>query len=295
MSTQTFLGLTARAIGLSLAFLASCAGPTLDLSYAYRLEQADRESPLSFHDENFAFTFTAIESGVHFKVENLSSTAAHIDWSNSYFSEPDGNTFNALNTDILNESDEVASRTAAVSAHRTQLPAGATVLRFTTSTVNAEEDDLVTVKEIGAMLSTTNVLYKPSQGWGWSHVAQATTSRGFARSLSVSKSDSWFARRFWQSTVKVGSGMKTDSKELLALSENYRRNPGYTLGLRIQLGDELRDYKFRFLIDSVFASRTERMEDFEEPGPDGSYIKQALKLYARADGDWAWKHPEDKH
>ena len=37
------------------------------------------------------------------------------------------------------------------------------------------------------------------------------------------------------------------------------------------------------------------MEDFEEPGPDGSYIKQALKLYARADGDWAWKHPEDKH
>lgn len=282
-----------RSASLALVLVASCAS-TLDLNYAYRLEQASGESPLAFADDDFVFAFTAVETGVLFQVENQSDQAAYIDWNNCYFSEPDGNTFNALNTDILNESDEVASRTASVAAHRTQLPAGATVKRFTTATVNAEEDNMVTLEEVGTMLSTTNVWYQPSQGWGWSHVGKATTGASFARSFTMTEIDHWYARRYWPSTLKMRSGMKADSKDLAGLAENIRLNPGYTLGLRVLVGEEQRDYKFSFVIDAVFASKEVQLEEeFRSNEKNQPRTKRELKFYALNDEDWLWRDGQE--
>jgi hypothetical protein len=269
---------------LLLACTASCSSFTLDLDYAFRLDQQNTDEELVFVDKDFKFTFQAVESGVYFQVENLSEKLAYIDWDNCFFVEPDGNTYNALNTDILDESDEVASRTARTSAHRTQVPINSTVKRFTTATVNMSEHDLVTVSEIGSMLSTTNFQWNQQSGWGWSANAQSTTSASYARSLTISSVEYWSARRYWLSDVEAKARDDMDGDSLRAVSEHLLENPSIGFGLRMLHGEEARDFRFDFVLDAVFASRLLKLD-----GVPAAEQPRELTYYAVPEDGWKWR------
>ncbi len=260
----------------------SCVA-TLELDYAFRLKQKNTDEELVFADKDFKFTFQAIETGVYFQVDNLSDKPAYIDWDNCFFVEPSGNTYNALNTDILDEPGEVSSRTAVTSAHRTQLPRNSTVKRFTTATVNANERNLVTVTEVGSMLSTTNFQWEQS-AWLWRWPAQSTMSASYARSLTVSLDESWSARRYWAATVEAIPRDDMEANSLKAVSEALLAKPSMGFGLRILHGDEVRDFRFDFLVDAVFASRM--------VGRAGYSYKRELNYYAYAEDGWKWRAGE---
>lgn len=271
-----------------LAHSTSCVS-TLDLEYAYRLKQKNTDEHLVLVDKDFKFRFQPTVTGVFFTLENLSDKPAYIDWDNCFFVEPNGNTFNALNTDILNESDEVSSRTANTTAHRTQVPRRSIVKRFTTSTVNAREQNLVTIKEIGSMLSTTNVQWnKKLAGWKWVGTAQSTTNSSYASTLTVSSVDSWYARRYWTQTVDMKPGDDVEAASLKAISDFLLDNPSMAFGLRVLHGDEVLDFRFDFLVEAVFASNLQK-----SPGPIVTERRRKLLYSAYAKDDWKWKGHED--
>ena len=98
---------------------AGCGATRMDLDYSF---DAITPAGLEVTPEaqgSFEFVFEVVPTGVYFTVTNHSATPASIDWAHCFFIDPSGNTYNALNTDILDESNEVARK----SVNRTQLPA----------------------------------------------------------------------------------------------------------------------------------------------------------------------------
>lgn len=265
---------------LMAAVAASCT-TTLELDHHFRLDGVNGDGALTFEDENFSFGFTPVPSGVFFVVKNQSTEAAYIEWQNCFFVEPGGNTFNALNTDILDESNEVAQR----SAHRTQIPSRATVARFTTSTVNAKEGNLVTVSEVGTMLSQATLEQSPAHVGGTPDTATVRATASYAASLTATKVEFWNARRYWKSAVSGAMGGEKEALRNYA-NENLVGRDTMALGLRIAHNDVVHDYRFNFTIDAVFASSGVKSATSWD-GHNSSERK--IRYFALRNEDWAWR------
>jgi hypothetical protein len=275
---------------------------TIDLDYAFALEQSGSASDLTFEDERFAFAFEVVPSGVWFQVHNLTDAAAYIDWSNTFFVIPSGNVFNALNTDIINESNEVAAR----SLNRTQVPTGAVVSRFTTATVNAKESNLVLATEVGSMLSTTNVTWSTSTGYTWRPDESARSSASYARALVTSEVEYWSARQFWPGSLTVSPGRELEA--LQRLSQGIETERPIALGIRLAFGNDFRDYRFDFPIAAIFASQIKSVPDDSVPAPAPSKVstagepgtarvktksKRVLIYTLTPSAGWSWQAPLD--
>lgn len=255
----------------------------MDLEYGFTLVGAENEEPLICPDERFPFQFEVIPSGVFFSVRNLSSEPAFIDWEHCFVVTPDGNTFNALNTDILDESDEVALR----SVHRTQLPVNTTVSRFTTATVGITEETVLTIHEVSSMLSTTNVTWSPNYYWAWANTATARTSSDFSRTLTSTSADTWRARRYWPPRVEAPSGEEVEV--LQGVSESIGAKPAFGLGIRIVQGEVVTDYRFDFKIDAIFAISEKRRAGL---GSARKIVHELIYFAFRKDG-WKWKEAKE--
>ena len=230
---------------------------------------------MTFSDEKFAFQFEVIPSGVYFEVSNESESAAYIDWGHCFFVVPDGNTFNALNTDILEESNEVSSR----SVHRTQLPPACTVKRFTTATVGTTEQTKVSVREVGYQLSETRVTYAEDGDWAWSPTAISRTSLAYARGLTMSSRDSWGSKDYWPAECErvAFDNIGVLREEITPLVET---GTSFGLGVRIVQDGSPIDYRFDFDLDVVYVSTFRESRARRSP---------TLRYTAHRSDNWEWK------
>lgn len=298
-------------LALSVATFSASCSTTIDLEYAFVLKQQNTSKHLGFEDAQFEFNFHALPSGVWFTVHNSSDQSATLDWDHCFFVMPNRNTFNALNTDILNESDKVSSR----SAHRTQVPIATSVSRFTTATVATSEYKTVTYKEIQSMLSSTNIEWSGtgrstgessttssstgvdpartrstsdySQRSSWKAKAVERTSASFASTLTVDSIEGWQVRKFWPLQLTSAPGRELDA--LLPVTSLVSLGDTMTLGLRLVHGEDIRDYRFDFTIDAIYATALLRTRS-----PEGEpRIGRKLLFTAQHNGHWTWVPTED--
>lgn len=101
------------------------------------------------NNDQLTFNLLPLYNGILFSVHNNSDQTARIIWDKSYFIMPDGNSFRALNTDILKEQKEIVDKAKYVST----IPSRSTFTRFTTATLNANK---IRFENINAFYSSWN-------------------------------------------------------------------------------------------------------------------------------------------
>ena len=83
-------------------------------------------------------------------------------------------------------------------------------------------------------------------------------------------------------------GDSVGAASLKAISDFLLENPSMAFGLRMLHGDEVRDFRFDFFVDAVFASN---LRTSSRPIVDGK--RRQLHYYAYAEDGWKWKGLED--
>ncbi|MCE1189219.1 MAG: hypothetical protein LWX56_08750 [Ignavibacteria bacterium] len=120
----------------SFLFFIGC-GPKIEtyhVSFLTCLKNCQNCS-LERKDSLLSFKFIPVPNGLWMRIYNLSDEIIKIDWDNSFFIPPNGNSTKAANTDLLYMKDELLSK----SSNFTLIPNGAYVERFTTSVTEIEE------------------------------------------------------------------------------------------------------------------------------------------------------------
>lgn len=270
----------------SLLFICACES-TLKMDYAYSIKSNIEGSESPLQDERFKFQFVALSSGVLFTIENLGDEPAYIVWDDCYFVEPSGNTFNALNTDLVEESDSTAVQ-AMKSNYKTQVPAGTSVTRFTTATTNTHTVTRIKAAQVSLDLTSTNYRYDGS-GWYWSDPQVSTTVRNYALGLQQSSAtNEWEASRYYPASFKTSSSSGKDRRltaKLNALNAKVEQDQPMTLGLRVDCGEDTINYRFDFQVEVIFASRT-----VVKRGSNGKRYREFVEFGSsrRRDG-WTWE------
>ena len=110
---------------LTVVFMLSGCSTQYSLLYKTNVMpnfKADKTDPLTF-------SLDPRPNGIHFTVQNNSDQTAKIIWDKSYFIMPDGNSFKALNADLLGEGYTTVIKAQYVST----IPSKSTFSRFTTA------------------------------------------------------------------------------------------------------------------------------------------------------------------
>ena len=270
----------------TLLLLCSCE-TTLKMDYAYSVESNIGDGGSRLQDERFKFTFSPLASGVLFTIENLGDEPAYIVWDDCYFVEPSGNTFNALNTDLVDESDSTTVQ-AMKSNYKTQVPAGTSVMRFTTATTNTSTITRVNAAEISLDLRSANYAYDES-GYHWSEPQVSSTVRNFALGLEqTATTHQWRASRYYPASLKTGSTSGKDRRLIAKLDElktKVEQDQPMSLGIRVDCGGDAIDYRFDFQVEAIFASRSAPVG--HAPNNTRVYKQVEFGSSRRRDG-WAW-------
>jgi hypothetical protein len=267
----TFRSLRIQLAVLSLVGLTASCATTYEVEYGFTLEQAAPGDPLRYDDEEFEFVFQPTHDGLAFRIRNLTDENATLEWDKSFFVQPDGNTYRALNTDVLEEADSVALK----SANSSIIPAGAGLKRFTTATTNAVQSWSVTVS--GASTYSTHLRWHEGT-WNWYTEANDSTFTGVASLRSTKNWDAFI--RYWPDQLSVtGSTLPA----LQELADTIKSGPTMSLGLTIAKGTDERTYRFDFTIDSVFVFGMVTLLHGERRPK-----VQKLHYVARADSRWEW-------
>jgi hypothetical protein len=192
--------------------------------YETYLVKSDPPKSLKFIDEKFEFNFLPVENGIIFQIKNIGEKPAFLEWDRSYFIEPDGNSYKALNTDLLHENVETKEK----AKYESVIPPNGIFQRFTTSALNSELFTSVNFTEFNSgNISTVRVVSSKITGFGryW----PGYTEPSFATGDTLQKND-------------------------LALEEikNYMVNKNKMgLGISVKMNDTISDYKFDFRFRSV--------------------------------------------
>ncbi len=266
---------------LLLSLVAQGCAATYTLEYGVVLKDHGTEGPLKFKDENFAFEFRPTPAGVAFSVDNLSDKDASLDWDRSFFVQPDGNSYKAINTDTLEEQNVIAMK----SRYTTIVPRGARVCRFTTATVNAQQHLAVSMSGVANMYRSTRLdwdptVYGPSGGPNWSYSSAATATSFYSLVVASTKASYTFPLYYTTSVT-------ADDRKILAklgeVTDQIRAHPKMSLGLTLTVGDVEKTYLFEFHIVSVFAS-----QEVLTQGADKQESIERLAFTAREDQGWTW-------
>lgn len=271
---------TALAVLMIWASASACT-TTYDVVYGFRLEGSEAGAPLETSDGAFSFKFWPNVAGIEFVAKNLTEDDASLDWDQSFFVQPDGNTYKALNTDVLDEANEIVMK----SRYSSIIPAGAKLHRFTSATVRAEKLGWVSISEVGTQVANSRLQWSESEAsWLWT----GTTSH--ARTTSILVGESWRAWPYFPMHFSVNSELEVPAA-LDDLADKLRSGATMGLGLTISHKGAERAYRFKFSIDRVFVIANvlgTRDEDGE--------LKKELRYVLSAEDDWAWidlREPEE--
>jgi hypothetical protein len=219
---------------VAAVFVSGCSSITYRTGYrAYLVGSA--EHTLTYSDSTFAFKFQPTVNGVYYEVHNLTAEIASIEWDRCYFIEPQGNSFKALNTDLLDQNDETSEK----SRYESIIPPGAMYARFTTSASNLTDFQSLRAAQIYDYFSDTiewsvelEQFYRIGRYWPCYMNNGITVING--KRVPVTGTG---PSRFEDITGYIRSGNKMG------------------LGISVRHGGELHDYKFDFRVTSVAVYR----------------------------------------
>ena len=232
--------------------LVSCSANYRVVYYTYTANSESRS--LSYEDSRFYFDFLPIPNGVYFKIKNLTNTPAILIWERSYFIKPDNSSSKLLNTDILQESEEIAKE----SKFESVIAPGVVFARFTTSVLNLEKLSSLNTTQINNYFKNTLI-----------------TSSIYKEFFTIG--------RYWPD---LGSMKKSKFMIELERIKNYViNNNNLAIVFALKVKDEIIDYRFDFKFKKVEVYRITSKHDEKY----GEY-KEELEIVSSMDetGEWQW-------
>jgi len=241
-----------------LPLLFSCS-TTFTAWYDTRLDPPQSD-PLKLEDDKFAFQFQPLNNGIYFKVFNKTDKPAYLVWEKSFFIQPDGNSYKAANTDLL----DTASKLTQNQKDESTIPSHAYIARFTTPANNIQEFKYEQITTVTSQLYTTP--FAPT----------------LITSGNTTLSDFFKAGSFFPLSSVTLSGENLTSATLnrmgTDLIEHIKANDNLGLGFYIMYDDKPTEYQFtfKFIKVSIYASELNQG-------------KQVYLAYvAEAKDGWVW-------
>jgi hypothetical protein len=120
-------------IGLIVLIFISCS-TTYKVSYETYLKESPNKE-LKYSDDKFDFAFIPVANGIWFTIKNNTDKNAYLVWDKTYFIDPTGNSFKALDYDAVLVTEEVARK----ENNESPIPAKSSFARFTTPNTNLKK------------------------------------------------------------------------------------------------------------------------------------------------------------
>jgi hypothetical protein len=217
---------------LSILFFISCS-TTYKISYDTYIKDSQKKD-LNYSDDKFDFTFIPVSNGIWFSVKNKTSKTAYLVWDKTYFIEPTGNSFKALDVDALNTVEEVARK----ENNESLIPANSIYARFTTPKNNLSkfaQYDYVTINNI-----FTNNIYTSS-----SYYEFFEAGAYWKTTIQNEPKNNNYGKDSWDRPAYEGDLLERNTYELKDFLIN---NNNLGLGLYIKYENENYEYRFDFKI-----------------------------------------------
>lgn len=213
----------ARLLTLILFFSTISCQSTYHLVYNSYLKQSKNKT-LEYKDEYFNFTFKTLPNGIIFNITNKLDSIAYVVWEESYFITPNGNSYKALNSDLLNTNTVLNEKDNNISI----IPPHSTFTRFTSSKNNVEQFTKY-----------------------YSNIIITQYKLRTSKEIFLSK-NTFFTISDYRKRVIISK----NSKEILKykferLADYLLNNNNLALGLAIKMGKKIYHYKFDFKIKNV--------------------------------------------
>lgn len=219
-------------IVLSSIFVMACSTNYIVTYDTYLEESVTKE--LRYSDELFDFSFIPVQNGIWFTIKNKTNKMGYLDWDESYFIVPSGNSFKALDMDAINTVEEVSKK----STNQALIPAKAIYERFTTPNINMKkfvESDHITFRNIFSNFNITLSNY--------THYFEA----GSYWVTSFSSGQGW-NDPYMQNNKSEGSIL---DRYCELIKNDLIMNNKLGLGLNIIHEDTIYDYHFDFRVKQV--------------------------------------------
>lgn len=243
---------------LILGFVVVGCATNYELRYEAQLRSQAEPGSLVTEQDGLRFEFQPLPTGVAFAIVNNAAEDVVLDWSRSYFIEPGGNSFKALNTDTVNEEGVIALKSLDIAT----VPRGAMLRRFTTASVNPERYRIVRSRAFSTWMAGYG------QAWTFSSLSidEGLTFPEYYP-LSVSADETQLTRKLDEVSKILVSG------------------PSMGLGLMIRTGNSEKLYRFDVDFTKVSAIVTRYVET--APGEFITERREVTHTSTRDDG-WAW-------
>jgi hypothetical protein len=238
-----------------ISFIFISCGITYYLRYDFYLEDS-KDKSLHFEDDKFAFDFTPFYNGIYFTITNKTDNSAILIWDKCFFIQPDGNSYQAINPDVLNEPTETIFK----SKYESILPLRSKFRRFTTPSINI---DKVTYTYVTQLITD---FFGDRFSYNYVIPVKYNIAGDFFR-------------------YKVKESGKSSTTELKKISDYIKSNNNLSIGFEIKHNEKFLDYKFNFKVDKISAIYV------EEPMEPSSPIKMILRKRYESDSknSWSWK------
>lgn len=214
----------------------SCSN-SYQITYNTYLKESEKKD-LNYSDDKFDFTFIPVANGIWFKIKNKTSTTAYLLWDNSYFIEPSGNSYKAIDVDALNTPEEALIK----ENNESVIPSNSSYARFTTPNTNINkfnETNTVIYNNLFTNNSYANTKYnsyfKTGAYWETTFEKEEETSKKYYGQNGEDYADD---------DVKLN--LKCNE-----LRSKTKLNNNLGLGLTIKYNDAIYEYRFDFKISQI--------------------------------------------
>lgn len=221
--------------GILSLIIISCS-TTFNVAFDTYLSKSPTKA-LSYSDEKFDFNFIPVSNGIWFTIKNNTEQTAYLIWDKSYFIDPSGNSYKALNYDVIAITDEVARR----ENNESPIPAKSTFSRFTTSNTNLQKFSEYNSKTVNNYF--TNYSYTTSFNKDFFNIGNYWITK-----FDFNETSGYY----------YSSGDKTLEPEDIYLNKKcedikkfIKQNNNLGLGLFIKDSEKTYEYRFDFKIKEV--------------------------------------------
>lgn len=222
---------------VSFALLFISCSTTYKISYDTYLKDSPNKE-LKFSDDKFEFAFIPVANGIYFTIKNNSDRTAYLVWDKSYFIEPSGNTFKALDIDAINTVNEVARK----ENNESPIPAKSSFARFTTPNTNLQK-----FQEFNTVIVNnyfTNYTYSTTFKSDFFDVGAYWVT-------TLKKEDESSGVTYYSEESKIEDDDMFLDKNCKEIKNNILQNNKLGLGFYIKQDDKEYEYRFDFKVNQV--------------------------------------------
>jgi hypothetical protein len=217
-------------LGITALIFFSCSS-TYEVTYDTYLSNTPYKT-LKFIDDKFDFSFIPVSNGIWFTIKNGTDQTAYLVWDKSYFIEPSGNSYKAIDYDAIKVVEEFEQK----GNNETPIPAKSTFSRFTTANTNVKKfEDFETISisnlfsDYTYSTSIRNEFFKAGAYW------PTVFERGGSGTMRKENTDFDDDETFLD-------------KKCSELYDYILKNNNLGLGLFIKQNNEFYEYRFDFRI-----------------------------------------------